>query len=626
MKSERIGNDIKIEWSILREGTPFSLSNKDVSIYLGSQFGRTKISGFTIDSNKVIWTFFGKDQKSLGKYSLVLVINEGNEGMITTDICDFVNLVSCSCEVGGTDNEDVQTETIALTSNLEYVASEYYDDTAIWEYIEKMEKAKADKAEIPTRVSQLENDAEYATVGDLGGKQDKISDLDAIRRGAQKGATALQEIPAEYVNDKELDNALRPKVNRYEVATINGQSILNGGNIVIEGGGSGGGSYDDTEIRDELAELSERIDNLPSAESSVFKAVYGVTTHEEIKAAYDSGKVVHCDYENNCYILSRFISNEAYFSCVKDNFSYRLYCSNASVWSKASFPLEKTANKVTSLSSSSTDTQYPSAKAVYDALPTLETLPNGNLKVTIDGESKDFMPATPSGDPMHYMFEAVGAEYNNTGADIVRTGIYGDTITWKAGYWWLNELGDITNEEMRGICTAPIGDGLYWNRLFASYPYRTNRKFYWYDTPYNVFELADQYATNALLFSQLETFLMPTPLKGDVEISLKIVSSFAYQANKLEKILNAFSVTGASSAMFMGAVRLREVRLKKVAFNLYLKDCQLLSTASILYMIQNEAATSAIVITLHADAYDRVMADAEITAALAAHPNVSLAK
>ena len=56
------------------------------------------------------------------------------------------------------------------------------------------------------------------------------------------------------------------------------------------------------------------------------------------------------------------------------------------------------------------------------------------------------MPATPSGDPMHYAYVAAGAEYNDTGADIVKTtpwadmidddytGDYGKTVIHKAGY------------------------------------------------------------------------------------------------------------------------------------------------------------------------------------------------
>ena len=46
---------------------------------------------------------------------------------------------------------------------------------------------------------------------------------------------------------------------------------------------------------------------------------------------------------------------------------------------------------------------------------------------------------------------------------------------------------------------------------------------------------------------------------------------------------------------------------------------------SVLFMITNEKATSPITITLHADVYNRCMANADIVAALEAHPNVSLA-
>ena len=54
---------------------------------------------------------------------------------------------------------------------------------------------------------------------DISGKQDKIADLDAIRSGAAKGATALQE--------------------HQPLKTINGESIVGSGNITIEGGGGG---------------------------------------------------------------------------------------------------------------------------------------------------------------------------------------------------------------------------------------------------------------------------------------------------------------------------------------------------------------------------------------------------
>ena len=62
------------------------------------------------------------------------------------------------------------------------------------------------KSEIPIDNSQLVNGAGYVTADYHDStKQDIIDDLDEIRSGASKGATALQSVPAEYVTETELD-------------------------------------------------------------------------------------------------------------------------------------------------------------------------------------------------------------------------------------------------------------------------------------------------------------------------------------------------------------------------------------------------------------------------------------
>ena len=313
MKDIRKGNDINVRWGIYAEGAPFSLEGKEISLYLRTPYGKKEVTP-VVEGNAVLWTFLGKDQKHTGKHSLELVINEDAEGMVTTDACDFVNLVSCSCKVGGADEQGVQTETISLTSNLEYVASGAYDDTAVWEYIDKLEKNKADKTEIPTKVSQLENDADYATKNEIDSKQDEIKDLDAIRSGAAKGATALQSIPAEYVTDDELDNALKNKVNVNQIATINGKSLVNGGNIVISGGEGGG--YDDTEIRAELDELSAKVNEQTQvdAEFSDFDKVH--TSFSNSTIIWEQGAIISGEEvsEGNPYYDNR-IRTKDMFRC-----------------------------------------------------------------------------------------------------------------------------------------------------------------------------------------------------------------------------------------------------------------------------------------------------------------------
>jgi hypothetical protein len=134
-----------------------------------------------------------------------------------------------------------------------------------------------------------------------------------------------------------------------------------------------------TELSAEVSGLSEKIENLPSGESSVFKAVYGVTTYEEVLEAYNAGKVVHCDHENVCYVMSSISTSHIFFTIINANNSSRIYVRANSTWGKESTALEQTTNKVKTISAESTDTQYPSAKAVYDFVNnTLGTLINGD--------------------------------------------------------------------------------------------------------------------------------------------------------------------------------------------------------------------------------------------------------
>ena len=94
-----------------------------------------------------------------------------------------------------------------------------------------------------------------ATKSELNAKQDVISDLETIRSGASKGATALQSVPSEYVTETELNNkgyltsvpdtyALKSEipdittkqdtlVSGTNIKTVNGTSLLGSGNIEV---------------------------------------------------------------------------------------------------------------------------------------------------------------------------------------------------------------------------------------------------------------------------------------------------------------------------------------------------------------------------------------------------------
>ena len=372
-------------------------------------------------------------------------------------------------------------------------------------------------------------------------------------------------------------------------------------------------SYDDTEIWAELTELSaevsglsERIDNLPSGESEVFKAVYGETTYEEVVAAYDSGKVVHCDYDNHCYGLSQFTGTTAWFSALNVTTNYMLTVGKNG-WGIANYTLENTGNRKKVINAESTDESYPTCKAVYDFV---QSQGGGGGGMT-----------TPSGDPMHYAYVEAGAEYNDTGADITRTGEYGDTILWKAGYWWLNELGDITNDQMRAIF-------VHWQKIMCSYCYyksqiRTNLPFVTRNT--NISSDTRAMLSDIAFSTKMEVFNWNT-LGNPYDSQLYIGNLFiySYSLKKILGIINANTIVEFSLSCFeTGAIQ--EVRIAALKVKCNFGSCSKLSYDSISYMIANSAATKAITLTLHATALANAEAAylEDTTQDLATYPTLS---
>ena len=125
--------------------------------------------------------------------------------------------------------------------------------------------------------------------------------------------------------------------------------------------------------------VEEAINEMPNGESSVFEAVYGTTTYEEIVAAFNEKKHVLCLWNDRVYNLSAVTANLLNFSCVKDSVIYIASCKADNTWGDLQYNVEHVRNKATSLTSAATDAQYPSAKAVYDFVSnTLGTIINGD--------------------------------------------------------------------------------------------------------------------------------------------------------------------------------------------------------------------------------------------------------
>lgn len=112
MKSiRRIGNDLPVEWRIVRNGKPENLTAASVTLLVRGDYGVRKVEDFVVDGNVVRWIFRGTDQRLPGLYSFTLILNEGEDRMYSVDACDILRLVPASCmEYEIPDDPSVSTE------------------------------------------------------------------------------------------------------------------------------------------------------------------------------------------------------------------------------------------------------------------------------------------------------------------------------------------------------------------------------------------------------------------------------------------------------------------------------------------------------------------------------------
>jgi hypothetical protein len=75
---------------------------------------------------------------------------------------------------------------------------------------------------------------------------------------------------------------------------------------------------------------------------------------------------------------------------------------------------------------------------------------------------------------------------------------------------------------------------------------------------------------------------------------------------------------------FYGLSSLRTIYINGLKSSISFPESNLLSKESLIHIINNEISTESISIGLARNAYDRLSSDADVSAALAEHPNVSI--
>ena len=228
------------------------------------------------------------------------------------------------------------------------------------------------------------------------------------------------------------------------------------------------------------------------------------------------------------------------------------------------------------------------------------------LKTTVSQQGTQIQQVQQKADkPLHDLFVSLGAVDNGNGT------------------YTMNEITDLTYNDLTNSYKYYIAG---WNRFDLTSAYesanmRTNFKDNinmggW--TPVSIYAML----TGA---EKIETFSFPNVIYVD-----SIYSAFN-SAKKLKKIIGQITFSSSrnvstSEKDFMGCVALESIQLKSINKNVRFQDSPKLTKDSILYMIQNSAATSAITITLHPTAYAMAIADTDIQAALEEKTFVSLSQ
>lgn len=246
--------------------------------------------------------------------------------------------------------------------------------------------------------------------------------------------------------------------------------------------------------------------------------------------------------------------------------------------------------------------------------------------ITAQKLSRDIRPSVQS--PLRPLFVTAGAEYNDTGVDKTKTAPWGETVTHKAGHYYLNGLGDITEEQMMRIYNTSnnyiLSDNI--SCIYFQSNIRTNicKK----GTGWSKKNITS--ASLSFYSSKFEIIMLANPawpVEDTYCFQAGNISSMFDLCTCLKRIIGIINITTYADGLntaFTRCPALVSVKIKGLNNNTVIKDSPLIDKDSLLYMIENSNPSTAITIILHPDAYVRFADDADVVAALEVQPLVSL--
>lgn len=352
--------------------------------------------------------------------------------------------------------------------------------------------------------------------------------------------------------------------------------------------------------------------NIGATAPEIFVCTYGVTTFDEVKAAYHAGKLCVCDRNGNYYVFAIWQGDDApcYFSCGMTGriFYLRLHPNNS--WFNSSYVFEQKSNMSQSVPDDrANETKYPSVKAVFDSLGKW-----GVVSQTINwtGNANDGYEASVS-DPVMGLIPQVFID------SVVAQGA---TFNETTGYFELNGINNIAYDEMRVIDAKKTGIGQTWvGSIYFGLTYKARTNF----AVFRDFSLS--YSNHPPVVMKVKYMGVGANV-GGVNSNLIVLALHNYDGilygaaggefgncfsgnRTLKTILGIFNVTNGGTLFYPNAVcpKLETFYMRSLAANLSLTGMPSLLVPTIAYIVQYANNSNAITITLHATAYARCQAD-----------------
>ena len=158
MKDIRKGNDIQYKWTVKKLA---EVSGDKVVQLISCKTGEVQSAmTYSIIGNVINGTFLGKDQKDVGAYRLLLLVNDGHNNMVALDKVNAFNLTGV-CNFGivrGEDDSSIETVVLEFESEIQVNAGINGGEQVQADWNESDPSSPAYIQHKPTKLSAFTND------------------------------------------------------------------------------------------------------------------------------------------------------------------------------------------------------------------------------------------------------------------------------------------------------------------------------------------------------------------------------------------------------------------------------------------------------------------------------------